>query len=157
MSFKENLSNLNLNEDTNVVFSYEQGADVFHFNETELDTVLSETDVVERVAVAATSNTGAGREMLNTLREQGLLEYYERGSGDFQEYVADTLRENFYYADMIEYSTEKYDHKRGFTTLSVQTEAPFGEVLNSIEDYNNAFSGWTAEVYVGSAKLSMEV
>jgi hypothetical protein len=39
----------------------------------------------------------------------------------------------------------------------VQTEAPFGEVLNSIEDYNNAFSGWTAEVYVGSAKLSMEV
>jgi hypothetical protein len=71
--------------------------------------------------------------------------------------VADTLRENFYVADMIEYSTEKYDHKRGFTTLSVQTEAPFGEVLNSIEDYINAFSGWTAEVYVGSAKLSMEV
>ena len=43
---------------------------------------------------------------------------------EFEEYLADTITENFYDVELIEYSTEKYDHKRGFTTLTAEVEIP---------------------------------
>jgi len=161
MGLKESLNNLNTEKDTNVIFVYEQGTDVFHHNETELETAISDTDVVERVATVATSGlkvtTAWGSEPLQLLRDADLLEGYERGSGNFEEYVADTIRENFYDADLIEYSTEKYDHKRGFTTLTAQVQAPLVEVLNNDSQYNNVFSGWTAEVSTDDGKFSIDV
>ena len=45
-SIFENLKKLNLEEDAIVTLTYEEGADVFHFNETEIETAINETDVV---------------------------------------------------------------------------------------------------------------
>lgn len=161
MSLKESLNNLKVEDNTNVVFSYEQGTDVFHFNETEVETAISDTDVVERVATVATSGlkvtTEYGGEPLQILRDADLLEDYERGSGNFEEYVAGAIRENFYDADLIEHSTEKYDHKRGFTTLTARVQAPLSEVLNKETQFNNVFSGWTAEVSTGNGKFSIDI
>jgi len=161
MSLKESLNNLKVEDNTNVVFRYEQGTDVFHFNETEVETAISDTDVVERVATVATSGlkvtTQYGGEPLQILRDADLLEDYERGSGNFEEYVADAIRENFYDADLIEYSTEKYDHKRGFTTLTARVQAPLSEVLNKETKFNSVFSGWTAEVSTGNGKFSIDI
>ena len=161
MSLKESLNNLKVEGNTNVVFSYEQGTDVFHFNETEVETAISDTDVVERVATVATSGlkvtTQYGGEPLQALRDADLLEDYERGSGNFEEYVADAIRENFYDAELIEYSTEKYDHKRGFTTLTARVQAPLSEVLSKETQFTSVFSGWTAEVPTGNGKFSIDI
>ena len=50
MSILENLKNLNLDSDAVVSLSYSEGTDVFVHNETEVETALSETDVVNSFA-----------------------------------------------------------------------------------------------------------
>lgn len=161
MSLKTNLDNLKLTNNSTVTFTYEDGTDVFHFNETHVDTALAETDVVNRLASVVTSGlnvkTQYGDSPIETLRDSDLLEDYERGSFAFEEFVADTIRDNFYDVELIEESTEHYDHKRGFTTLSTTIVAPVEDVIDNSSDYETTFSGWTAEVNANGGKFSFEV
>lgn len=161
MSLKTNLDNLKLTNNSTVTFTYEDGTDVFHFNETHVDTALAETDVVNRLASVVTSGlnvkTQYGDSPIETLRDSELLENYERGSFAFEEFVADTIRDNFYDVELIEESTEHYDHKRGFTTLSTTIVAPVEDVIDNSSDYETTFSGWTAEVNANGGKFSFEV
>lgn len=161
MSLKNNLAELNLEESTKVTFTYEEGTDVFHFNETHVDDALSGTDVVDRLASAITSGleitSQYGESPLASLRDADLLDSYERGSFDFEGYVAEAIRDNFYDAEFIEESTERFDHKRGFTTLSTTLSARAADVLAKVEDYSVEFSGWKAEVPTNNGMLTFTV
>lgn len=161
MSLKESLSGVKLSDDAVVEFTYEQGTDVFHYNETHLDTAFSDTDVVERVAQVATSGlkvqTSYGENVIQVLRDADLLEEYERGSFGFEDFVADAIRDNFYDAELIEEATERYDHKRGFTTLSAHFQVPASEVLSNLSDYSSVFSGWKAHVAQNGGTFSFDV
>ena len=134
MSVVKRLQSLNLSDDTVIRLTYEEGADVFHFNETEIETALSETSVVNEFATLIANskldvrNRWSGN-ILQHLREEDYLEDYERGSYEFEDYLADTIRENFYDIELIDYSTEKYDHKRGFTTLTAEVEVPYNNFV----------------------------
>jgi len=147
MSIFETLTSMNLEPETKVNLSYSEGVDVFVHNETEVDTALRETDVVSTLAelVATpglTVTTQYGGDVLESLRDEGLLEDYERGSFSFSEYITETINDNFYDVDLIEYTTEKYDHKRGFTTLSA-------EVQVTLENFVTAqpfLAGWEVSV-----------
>ena len=147
MSIFETLTSMNLEPETKVNLSYSEGVDVFVHNETEVDTALRETDVVSTLAelVATpglTVTTQYGGDVLESLRDEGLLEDYERGSFSFSEYITETINDNFYDVDLIEYTTEKYDHKRGFTTLSA-------EVQVTLENFVTAqpfLTGWEVSV-----------
>ena len=108
-----------------VTLTYEEGTDVFHFNETEIDTALSETDVVSQLAeLIATPGLKAKDgwseiPILDNLREAGLLDDYERDSYDFDGHCIEKIKENPYdFCDFLDFSTEQYDHKRGYTTLT---------------------------------------
>tara|TARA_R110001583_G_scaffold54878_6_gene167550 strand:+ start:394 stop:981 length:588 start_codon:yes stop_codon:yes gene_type:complete len=161
VSLKNNLNNLDLTNNSTVTFTYEDGTDVFHFNETHVDTALSETDVVERLASVTTSglniSTQYGESPIEVLRGRELLEGYERGSFAFEEFVAEAIRDNFYDVELIEESTEHYDHKRGFTTLTTTVVAPVEDVISDSLSYETTFSGWTAEVDANGGKFSFEV
>ena len=161
MNLKNYFTENDISEDNIVTFTYEQGTDVFHFNETHVETALSETDVVERMAEVATSgltaNTPYGGAVLQTLRDANLLEGYERGTGNFQEYVADAIRENFYDAEVIEESTQHYDHKRGFTTLSATVTVPAGDIVQNLAGYQSTFSGWTAQIPANGGTYTFDV
>ena len=50
MSITEKLKSLNLSDDAIVFLKYEEGTDVLHYNETEIETALSETSVVSEFA-----------------------------------------------------------------------------------------------------------
>jgi len=161
MSLKEKLAGVELNDDVVVEFSYEQGTDVFHYNETHVETAFENTDVVERVASVATSGlqvlTTYGDSAIQVLRDADLLDAYERGSYAFEDYVAAAIRDNFYEAELIEEVTERYDHKRGFTTLSASFQAPASVVLGQADDYSTVFSGWTAKVEHNGGTFSFDV
>jgi len=156
MSIIEKIKNLNLSDDTTVSLTYSEGTDVFVHNETEVETALSETDVVnsfsELIATPGlNASTQYGGDVIESLRDEGLLEDYTRGSFSFAEYIAGTISENFYDVDLIDYSTEKYDHKRGFCTLTA-------EVNVSVKDLISAapfLSGWKASVPTDAGTLTI--
>ncbi len=138
-----------------VTLTYEEGTDVFHFNETEIDTALSETDVVSQLAeLIATPGLKAKDgwseiPILDNLREAGLLDDYERGSGGFAEYLTEMINENFYDTELIDYSTEKYDHKRGFTTLTATVKVS----VENLFECSPLLFGWKAQVDTGKGVL----
>jgi hypothetical protein len=132
----EKLRDLNLPDDTVVTLTYSEGTDVFVHNETDVDTALAETDVVstfsELVATPGLeAKTQYGSSVLESLRDEGHLDDYERGSFGFAEYIAEVINDNFYDVDLIEYSTEKYDYKRGFTTLTADVRVPLDHLVKS--------------------------
>jgi len=157
MSVVKRLQSLNLPSEALITLTYEQGADVFHFNDTEIDTAISETSVVESLSsLIANSkldvrNRWAGN-ILQHLRDQDYLEDYERGSYEFAEYIADTIRQNFYDVELIDYSTEKYDHKRGYTTLTAEVTVPYSNFAQVEPDID----GWKVSVVTDVGTVSFD-
>jgi len=149
-----------------VTFVYKDGCDVVHFNETHVDTALEETDTINRLAEAVVSGVVIEGNPLSSLREQGLLDDYERedmmrDTSRFQDYVAQAIKENFYdMYELVEEETEHYDHKRGFTNLRTELKVKAGDLRNMKSKemfYSNPFNYWTAEVDTPKGKLSFTV
>jgi len=156
-NLREKLTNLNVQENEMVTLSYSDGTDVFVHNQTEVDTAMAETDVIsvfsELIATPGLHvSTQYGGNVLDRLREDDLLEDYDRG-GDFGAYLNDVISDNFYDVDMIEYSTEKYDHKRGFCTLTAAVKIPLGNLISS-NPYIS--SRWSVSVKTPAGQLTLD-
>ena len=158
MSITKKLKSLNLPDDAMITLIYEEGTDVFHFNETEVETAISGTSVIEEFASLIAHrrldarNRWSGN-IIEHLRAEEYLDDYERGTFGFETFLTEKLSENFYDTDLIEHSTEKYDHKRGFTTLTATVEVP---VSNFIE-VDPFVSGWKASVATENGTLTFDV
>ena len=109
MSIFEKLAELNLPDETTVSLSISEGTDVFVHNETEVETALSETSVVNDVAELITTpglkvTDTYGHSPVESLREEGFLDDYTRGDFAFTEFVSEVINENFYDQEFVEYS-----------------------------------------------------
>ena len=110
MSVVKRLQTLNLPNDAMVTLTFEEGTDVFVHNETEIDDAMSQTSVISEFAslIANTKLDARNRwsgNIIQHLRENDFLDEYERGSFAFEDFLAETLTENFYDTELIEYST----------------------------------------------------
>ena len=157
MSILEKLRSMNLDDNTKVMLSYSQGADVFVHNETEVETALEYTDVVSTFAeLIATPGLNVesmyGSKVIESLRDQGLLDDYER-DGTFEDYLSEMLTDNFYDQEFIDYSTEKYDYKRGFTTLSTDVQVSLGNLLENAYFLSAA---WDVSVKTENGTLTLD-
>ena len=135
--------------------------DVWHINDGYVTDSVHETATASLLAgllasgIPVYSNWGEpsdGSDILNELRAQGELDDYERGSFDFEDYLTDTITENFYDVELIEYSTEKYDHKRGFTTLTAEVQIPY-ENFVKVRPF---IAGWNISVETDNGTLSFD-
>ena len=156
MSIYKKLQSLNLTQDSMISLRYSEGADVFVHNETEIDTAMSETDVINRFSeLVATpglrAQTRWGEDIIQELRDSGFLEEYERDY-TFEDYICETITDNFYDFSFIDTSTEKYDHKRGFCTLTAEVEIPYGN-LSKVQP--NLF-GWDVVVETPLGTLTID-
>jgi len=157
MSVVEKLKSLNLPEDAVVTLTYSAGTDVFVHNESEVETALEDTDVVTTLCDLITTpgleaSDAYGTDVLESLRDRDLLEGYPR-DGTFAEYLTETINENFYDVDVVDYSVEKYDYKRGFCTLSTRLKVP---VANLVE-VNPFLGGWEVAVQTDHGVLALSV
>ena len=157
MSVAEKLKSLNLPEDAVATLTYSAGTDVFVHNETEVETALEDTDVVTTLCDLITTpgleaSDVYGTDVLESLRDRDLLEGYQR-DGTFAEYLAETINENFYDVDVVEYSVEKYDYKRGFCTLSTRLKVPVANLL----EVDPLLAGWEVAVQTDHGVLSLSV
>jgi len=157
MSFTQKLKNLGVDPSTPATLTYIDGVDVFVHNETEIETALAETNVVnqlcELVATPGLNVTTAyGTHILQELRNSHLLEEYERGSLGFSDYLTEVINDNFYDFDFIDASVEKFDHKRGFCELRAEVNVPVGELI----DASAFLSTWTVSVPTENGVLTLE-
>ena len=142
MSVLKRLQTLNLPEDAMITLIREEGTDVFVHNETEVEDAMNQTSVISDFAslIANTKLDARNRwngNIIQHLRENDYLDEYERGSLDFE---------------FIETSTEKYDHKRGFTTLTATVDVP----VSNFFEVNPFISGWTVSVETENGTLSFD-
>ena len=156
MSIYKKLQSLNLTDDSMVSLRYSEGADVFIHNETEIETVIAETDVINKFSeLVATpglrAQTRWGEDIISELRNSGFLEEYERDY-TFSDYISETIQENFYDFEFIESSTEKYDYKRGFCTLSAEVEIKYGNLTKTHPD----LFGWDVVVETPLGSLNID-
>ena len=156
MSIFSTLTSMNLPSDTVVDLSYSEGTDVFVHNETEVETAISDTDVVSTFAeMIATpglkASTQYGGNILESLRERDYLDDYER-DGTFADYLSEMIEQNFYDVELIEYSTEKYEHKRGFTTLSADIQVSLDNLLGA----SPLLTGWEVSVKTAAGTLTLD-
>lgn len=156
MSVLDSLKALNLDQNTIVDLTFEDGCDCFMHTGDAVETAVSETEVVDKLAhLVATPGldlaTQYGNDILEDLRDECLLDEYER-DGTFAEFLSSTFRDNFYDLELIESSVEAYDYKRGFCTLSAVCSAPLGQLLETSPD----LVGWKVEVPVQGGRLSFE-
>jgi hypothetical protein len=157
MSIVNKLKSLRINPDTMATLIYSDGTDVFVHNETEIEDTLAATDVVQTFSSLITTPglkvlSGYGDHILEELRESGHLDDYKRGSFEFEEFVSEVVAETIYDFDFIDRSVEKYDHKRGFCTLTAAVQIP---VSNLIE-VNPALKGWNVSVVTEYGNLTFD-
>ena len=155
MSIYDTLRKLKLGDSAVATLRYSEGASVFVHNETEIETALSETSVVDSFSeLIATPGLQArdqwGNNVLEELRDNALLDEYERDF-TFAEFLNNAIRENFYDVDLIESSTEKYDYKRGFCTLTATVEVPVSNLLESAP----LLTGWEVSVRTDTGLLTL--
>ena len=160
------MSNINKipgNDDTVVVLSYEDHYEGWHCTGELENEAVSETCTASRVASVVINNdlkakpVGAyrGDELaINILREEDMLDDYERGEGGFEDFVTDTIKENFWdLRDLIECSIEQYDHKRGCCTVSSEVKVTLGNLKTT----DHGLAGWTASVEHNDGKFSINL
>ena len=92
-----------------------------------------------------------GTNVLNELRDGEFLEDYGRDF-TFEDFLCETISENFYEFDFIESSVEKYDHKRGFCTLSTEVQVSVEDLMNNTPFLN----GWRASVETAQGTLMFD-
>jgi len=152
----EKLKSLNLKEDAIVTLSYSEGTDVFVHNESEVETALENTHVVDAYATLISTpgldvRTEYGDSPIETLRDSDLLDEYPRDFSGFSEFVAEAIRDNFYDVDLVEYTVEKYDYKRGFCTLTASAKTKASDLINAGVNIDE----WEVSVNTGVGTLTL--
>jgi hypothetical protein len=161
------LEKLNLDENTIVVLTYSDGAEVFHYKDDGgIEDAIEETDTVQRFS-----------ELVGTLQEnyegvhpivEALDDCYAINLADFAEEtddedaeptyniswsdIHDGIINNFYDQEYIESEVKRYDHKRGYCTLTATVNITFAELFNVRPD----LSGWQIEVDTDDGTLTID-
>ena len=161
------LESLNLDENVTVILTYSDGAEVFHYKDDGgIEDAIEETDVVQRFS-----------ELVGTLQEnyegvhpivETLDNSYVINLEDFVEETDDVEAEptyniswsdihdgivnNFYDQEYIESEVKRYDHKRGYCTLTATVEITLAELFKVRPD----LSGWEIEVETADGTLTID-
>ena len=145
----DTINNLDVTDDTIVTLKYEDRHEGWHSTGDLEENAIRETNTADMVAelildkgLAVT--TAFGQEnALEAMRDGDFLNDYERGEYAFEQFIAETIRENpFDLDEFVEFSTEQYDHKRGVCTVTAQFKTTIGNIKNSPD----SVSGWEVSV-----------
>ncbi len=161
------LKELNLSPETMVSLSYTGGTDCFVYNETEIETALEVTDVVNvfaslvsKIGLNLTDNYGNSvidslveaelieRDFVNSCWDEGNEDYCE---DDLSEAISELVNDNFYDQEFIENDVTRYDHKRGYIDLTARLSTTIGSVIETNVD----LTGWEASVPLAGGTFTL--
>lgn len=161
------LESLNLSDDTTLTLTYSDGCEVSHYKDDGgIGDAVEGTDTVQRFAelIGELAKHSEGvhpiladlddsyvltlDDFREEVQEEGGEPTLNIGWSDIQDGIAN----NFYDQEYIESSVKRYDHKRGFCTLTATLEVRCEEVKKA-QPY---LRGWDIQVEVESGTLTIE-
>jgi hypothetical protein len=143
MSRIQKLKVANVKDDTIIRLKYSDGGNVVHCRDGFELEIIHGTYITNHLSEMVINPSLGNNHILQEMRSEGLLEDYERGSDEFEEYVAEVIDKNWQDYGWIETSTERYDHKRGYTEVSTVIKTTAGKIFE-MADFELA--GWDIEV-----------
>jgi len=156
----DTINNLDVTDETIVTLTYEDKHEGWHSTGDLEENAVRETDTADRVAGLITDtqlavHTSFGDiTALEALRKADFLVDYERGEYAFEQFIAETIRENPHDLDeFVEFSTEQYDHKRGCCTVS----AEFKTTIGNLKENLFAASGWEVSIPYADGEFSTTI
>jgi len=153
----DTFAKLDVEKNATISLMYEDDADVLHYTGDADESAVLETNTVNALVEVSRSGIRFEENLVNDMRDQDHLEEYERGDFDFENYCVEMIKENFYdYHDYIECSTEKYDHKRGNTTVTATLSTTVGELLES-ESAVDTLGGWKVKFSTDSGNMTIDL
>jgi hypothetical protein len=157
MSRFDKLKEMNLSLGTKVVLSIEGGASIIHYTGEDYEgETVREIGIANSLANLVTSKHLVNNTAIEELRNAGYLDDYERGSYEFEEYVATAIAENWQELGLLEVDTKHHDHKRGYTSVRAEFETTFGQVLSADKESPYLISGWSVDIETPIGTLSVE-
>ena len=157
MSRFDKLREMNLDGSSKVVLSTEGGSEIVHYTGEDYEgETVTETGIATNLANLVTSTYLANNSIIEELRDEGCLDDYERGSYEFESYVAAAIAENWHEYGFLSVSTDHWDHKRGYTNVSAELEITLNELLTADKESSYLFSGWDIAVETPMGVLNVE-
>ena len=93
-------------------------------------------------------------DILETMRSEGLLDNYDREDW-FEEYLAETIREEAYQYDLLTISTERHDHKRGTCEVASNVKVRAGELYELGANADSFVAGFDVVVQTAAGTLTL--
>lgn len=143
MSRIQKLKTSNIKEDTTIRLKFRDGGSVIHCHDNFESGVIVGTSITHYLGEMVVNPSLGNNHILQEMRAEGLLDEYERGTDEFEEYVTEVISENWRDYDWIETSTERYDYKRGYTEVTAVLETTAKNIF-AMADFELA--GWEIEV-----------
>tara|TARA_R110002020_G_scaffold473393_1_gene702563 strand:+ start:213 stop:704 length:492 start_codon:yes stop_codon:yes gene_type:complete len=143
---------------TKVELYTENSTSVYHYTGEGESSAIKELDsyqtLADLVSVPPFSSQGACN-VIDTLREESLMDGYYRGSGEFPEHVAGVLSTDWVSSEngWIEVDLDHMDHKRAMATVTCRVETDVETILKAGE---NQLCGWTASFNTDLGRLEIE-
>jgi hypothetical protein len=163
----EKLSTLSLPSDASITLTYSDGCEVFHYKDDGgIGDAVDGTDTVQRFSELLEALQKASEGVIPALDE--LDDSYVITLDDFREEseeeggeptlniswgdIHDGIVNNFFDQEYIESSVKRYDHKRGYCTLTATVEVSYDE-LKVAQPY---LRGWEISVETEGGTFTIE-
>jgi hypothetical protein len=161
------LESLNLSDDATLTLTYSDGCEVFHYKDDGgVGDAVEGTDTVQRFAelISELDRHSEGvHPILADLDDSYVLTLDDFREGSEEEGgeptlniswgdIHDGIANNFFDQEYIESSVKRYDHKRGFCTLTATIEVSYDE-LKKAQPY---LRGWDLDVETDNGTLTIE-
>jgi len=161
------LENLNLADYDTITLTYSDGCDVFHYKDGGgVEDAIDETNTISKfskLVYALQQNYEGVHPILLTLDDNSVIsldDYVEETEDEDAEptYNIDSLdieegiRNSFFEQEFIESEVKRYDHKRGYCTLTAKVEVQYSELKEAQPNIN--LQGWSIEVNTPNGLLT---
>tara|TARA_R110002020_G_scaffold47320_3_gene134694 strand:- start:930 stop:1415 length:486 start_codon:yes stop_codon:yes gene_type:complete len=154
------LQGLNVPADDYVYLNYEDSAEVWHISDGYIESALNDTDTASRLAelLATPGVTVLSRydeDILETMRDEGLLDNYDRDGG-FEEYLTEKIQAEAYEYDLLTISTERHDHKRGTCEIASNVKVLASELYELGSAADTFVAGFDVVVQTAAGRLTLK-
>ena len=146
------------NKYTKVELHTEDRTSVYHYTgegeETALKELGSYQTLAELISMPPFTSRGACN-IMDTLRDESLMNGYYRGTGEFPEHVTQVLASDWLCSEngWVEVDLDHMDHKRAMATVTCRVETDVATILKAGD---NQLAGWTASVDTDLGQLNIE-